>query len=85
MTTPNFEYDCYHCGQRCGGRTEGGYGAITGTDGAIHAACSPDDPSTRPDCYRRVTEFHEPVGALRGVEPKPVGVEGIRKSSVERI
>jgi hypothetical protein len=71
-------YDCYHCGQRCGGRTEGGYGAITGPDGAIHASCSPDDPSKRPDCYRRVTEFGEPAGALRDVDSKPVGVEDIR-------
>ncbi|HEX3957776.1 MAG TPA: hypothetical protein VHZ03_14255 [Trebonia sp.] len=71
-------YDCHHCGQRCGGRTEGGYGAITGADGAIHAACSPDDPTARPDCYRRVTEFGEAPGALRVVEPLPVSVEDIR-------
>ena len=44
MTTPNFEYDCYHCKHRCGGRTVGGYGAITGPDGAIHAACSRTTP-----------------------------------------
>ena len=78
MTTPNFTWTCAHCGQRCGGRGPGGYGAITGADGAIHASCSPDDPATRPDCYRRVTEFGEPVGALLGVEPKPAGVEDIR-------
>lgn len=80
MTTPNFEYDCYHCGQRCGGRTPGGYGAITGPDGAIHAACSPDDPGTRPDCYRRVTEHGESAGALVGIDPPPVGVEDIRSA-----
>ena len=79
MTTPNLEYDCYHCGQRCGGRTEGGYGAIIGEDQAVHAACSPDDPSKRPDCYRRVTFHFEPPGALRGVDPLPVGVDGIRR------
>lgn len=73
------EYDCYHCGQRCGGRTPGGYGAITGTDGAIHAACSPDGPSTRPDCYRRVTVYGERPGALRDVDPLPVGVEDIHE------
>lgn len=77
MTTPNFEYDCYHCGQRCGGRTESGYGAIVGTDGAIRAACGPDDPSKRPDCWTRVVVCGEPPGALRDVDPKPVGIEGI--------
>lgn len=76
-------YDCYHCGQRCGGRTEGGYGAITGPDGAIHAACAPDDPSKRPDCYRRVIALGEAPGALRGVEPLPVGVDDIRKEPVQ--
>ena len=60
------------------GRTKGGYGAITGPDGAIHASCSPDDPTKRPDCYRRITEFGERPGALVGVEPEPVGVEDIR-------
>lgn len=82
MTTPNFEWNCYHCGQRCGGRLPAGYGAIIGPDGAIHASCSPDDPAIQPDCYRRVTEFGEPTGALRGVEPKPVGVENIRRQSL---
>lgn len=76
------EYDCYHCGQRCGGRTPGGYQSILGPDGAIHAACSPDDPATRPDCGYRVNGFHEPPGALRGVDPLPVGVEDIRRDVV---
>lgn len=71
-------YQCHHCGQPCGGRTPGGYGAITGTDGAIHAACSPDDPAARPDCYRRVTEMGERPGALRGVDELPAGVDDIR-------
>ena len=76
MTTPNFTWTCAHCGQRCGDYA-GGYGAITGTDGAIHASCSPTDHA-RPDCYRRITVYNEPVGALLGVEPKPAGVEDIR-------
>ena len=83
MTTPNFEWDCFHCGRRCGGRLETGYGALTSEftpDGAIHASCHPDDPTVWPDCYRRVTEFGEPAGALRGIEPLPVGVEDIRKA-----
>lgn len=79
MTTPNFEYDCYHCGKRCGGRTPGGYGAIIGLDGAIHAACSPDDPSKRPDCHQRVVVLGETPGALVRVDPLPAGVEDIHR------
>lgn len=78
MTTPNFEWDCYHCGSRCGGRLPTGYGAITGPDGAIHASCSPDDPATHPDCYQRI-KMGEPAGALRDVRPLPVGIEDIRR------
>jgi hypothetical protein len=76
MTTPNFTWTCAHCGQRCGD-TEGGYGAITGRDGAIHASCSPS-VKWRPNCYERVTKHGEPVGALIGVEPKPAGIQDIR-------
>jgi len=57
----------------------GGYGAITGPDGAIHAACSPDDPGTRPDCYQRI-KMGEPAGVLRGLDPLPAGVEDIRSA-----
>ena len=86
MTTPNFTWTCFHCGQRCGGRLETGYGALTGEftpDGAIHASCHPDDPEKHPDCWRRVVELHEPAGALRGVDPLPVGVEDIRRATVQ--
>ena len=82
MTTPLSEWDCYHCGQRCGGWLAAGYGALAGEftpDGAIHASCHPDDPATRPDCYRRVTEFGEPAGALRDLDALPVGVNDIRR------
>jgi hypothetical protein len=85
MTTPNLEWTCFHCGSRCGGRLETGYGALTGDftpDGAIHASCSPDDPSKHPDCHRRVTEFGEPAGALVDVRPLPTGVDDIRKAEV---
>jgi hypothetical protein len=81
MTTPDFTWECAHCGSRCGGRLETGYAAFTGEftpDGAIHASCSPDDPAAHPDCHRRVVEFGEPMGALRDVRPLPVGVEDIR-------
>jgi hypothetical protein len=40
--------------------------------------CHPDDPSL-PDCYRRVTVYWEPVGALLGMEAKPAGVEAIMR------
>lgn len=86
MTTPNFEWTCFHCGTRCGGRLETGYAAFTGEftpDGAIHASCSPDDPDAHPDCHRRVVEFGEPIGALRDVRPLPVGVEDIRRQPVQ--
>ena len=84
MTTPLSEWTCYHCGSRCGGRLPTGYGALTGEftpDGAIHASCHPDDPTKHPDCWRRVTEFGEIVGWLRGVRPLPVGVEDIRAAT----
>jgi hypothetical protein len=80
VTTPDFTWTCAHCGQRCGDY-EGGYGAVTGPDGAIHASCSPMVPG-RPDCYRRITELAEPVGALLGVVPLPAGTEDIRKANV---
>jgi hypothetical protein len=82
MTTPNFTWECTHCGQQCGGRLETGYAAFSGEftpDGAIHASCSPDDPARHPDCNRRVVEFGEPLGILRDVRPLPVGVEDIRR------
>lgn len=78
MTTPLSEWDCFHCGERSGGRSPRGYAALTGPDTPTHATCSPDDPALYPDCHRRITEFGEPVGALRDVDPKPVGVKDIR-------
>lgn len=38
--------------------------------------CHTDDPAL-PDCYRRVTVYSEPIGALLGDGLKPAGVEGI--------
>jgi hypothetical protein len=40
--------------------------------------CHPDDPSL-PDCYRRVSVYAEPVGALLFVDPGPAGTEGIMR------
>lgn len=31
----------------------------------------------RPDCYRRVTTYHEPLGVLKNVLPLPNGIEDI--------
>lgn len=76
MTTPNLTWKCAHCGQVCGDYA-GGYGAITDQEGVLHGACHPND-ETRPDCYRRITVYREPVGALVGMEPLPAGVEDIR-------
>ncbi len=81
MTTPDFTWTCYHCGQKCGDY-EGGYGGITAKDGAIHATCHPNVPG-RPDCYRRITVYGEPEGALRDVRPLPAGVKDIRKEPVQ--
>jgi len=78
MTTPLSEWDCFHCGQRCGGRLPTGYAALSGPDMPVHATCSPEDPTLYPDCHRRIVELGEPAGALRGVRPLPVGSEGIR-------
>ena len=60
------EFDeCAHCGRT----PAAGYaGGVNG-----ERLCHPDDRSL-PDCYRRVTVYHEPVGALVGVEPKPAGI-----------
>jgi hypothetical protein len=77
MTTPLSEWTCQHCGQRCGGRLPTGYAALSGPDMPLSATCSPDDTAKYPDCHRRVSEFGEALGALRDVDPKPVGVEDI--------
>jgi hypothetical protein len=79
MTTPLMEWDCYHCGERCGGRSPRGYAALSSLTEPLHATCSPEDTTRYPDCHRRITEYGEPVGALVNVEPKPVGIENIRK------
>lgn len=77
---PAPERTCAHCGQRCGDYA-GGLGGILTADGGIDL-CHPNGvppagPVTRPDCYRRVTVYGEPLGALVNVEPKPAGIEDI--------
>jgi hypothetical protein len=65
---------CRHCGRV-------GTEAFSGTAGRKPGAhlCHPPDASL-PDCYRRVTVYGEPLGALGvffGDGPKPAGAEAI--------
>jgi hypothetical protein len=64
---------CAHCGQVCGDYAGGAAGVYV--NGELRNVCHPNDAS-RPDCYRRITVYHEPAGALIGVEVKPAGVSG---------
>lgn len=66
---------CGHCGQQCGDQA-GGHATVTAAPGNPVPVCHPDDPA-RPDCYRRVTVYAEPLGALLAADPKPAGVTGI--------
>lgn len=61
------ERRCGHCGR------PGATARAAGVD-----LCHPDDPAL-PDCYRRVTVYAEPVGALLFVEPGPAGTEAIMR------
>lgn len=67
---------CAHCGQICGDYAGGLASATIG--GKEEWLCHPNDPS-RPDCYRRVTVWSEPLGALWEGH-RPAGVEDIRRS-----
>jgi hypothetical protein len=69
------EYTCAHCGLTAG-NLAGGYAGVRGPDGSLVRVCHPNDPS-RPDCYRRVTIWAEPLGTLRGRSPLPPGITGI--------
>ena len=64
---------CAHCGQ-----PRRGYGGVPG--GSV---CHSSDEGW-PDCYRRVTAYHEPLGALRGVDQLPSGVCDIRAALKEK-
>jgi hypothetical protein len=50
--------NCDHCG-----RPRDGYGSLTTLTGAFEF-CHPDDPS-KPDCYRLVTVYKEPIGSRK--------------------
>lgn len=69
---------CAHCGQECGGR-EAGIGSVPDGKGGSVPVCHPDDPQ-RPDCYRRITVYAEPLGALISPFALPRGIEGIRRT-----
>lgn len=63
---------CEHCGQETGII----YGAVWDRE-TIVKLCHTGDPD-RPDCYRRVTVYHEYLGILKDADPLPAGVENIR-------
>jgi len=53
---------CDHCGRICGD-FRGGHGSLT-KGGATFHFCHPNELD-RPDCYRLVTVFHEPIGSRK--------------------
>jgi hypothetical protein len=70
---------CSHCGQDTGIT----YGTVTmGVFTAI--LCHTGDPD-RPDCYRRVTVYHEPLGALLKHIALPRGVDYILDQGLEAV
>lgn len=59
---------CVHCG-----RDAVGYATIEGD-----RYCHPNRHSRLPDCYRRVSVYHEEPGVLKNEVLLPYGVEEIR-------
>lgn len=55
--------ECAHCGQMCGDYN-GGCGGVDDPDGNPVSVCHPNEPG-RPDCYRLVTVYHQPLGSLK--------------------
>lgn len=70
---------CRHCGKKTGIT----YGTIPIGSGLSAVLCHTSDPN-RPDCYRRVTVYHESLGILRIADPVPDGVENIGASGLGR-
>lgn len=61
---------CGHCG-----RAVKGLASVTDRDGKDVPVCHPSDPA-EPDCYRRVTVYHEPLGYLMiSCMRLPAGIE----------
>jgi len=63
---------CGHCGEETVG-----YASVTDHAGNAVVVCHPG-PGVRPDCYRRVVSYREPLGCLRGENQLPRGIEDIR-------
>ena len=63
---------CAHCGEETGTWIRGVW-----DDGKNIKLCHTGYIG-RPDCYRRVTVYHEPLGILKGVTPAPDGINDIR-------
>jgi hypothetical protein len=58
---------CAHCGRNpAAGYARAGDAVV----------CHPHDPGL-PDCYRRVSVWAERLGALRGRDPMPAGLDGV--------
>ena len=68
---------CGHCGRETGIT----YGAIWDKETSVKL-CHTGDPG-RPDCYRRVTVYHEYLGILKGVDPLPEDVKDIRDDGMD--
>lgn len=62
---------CDHCGL-----TVQGFSTVTKHDMTIAKLCH-TNAIGRPDCYRRVTVYHEPLGILKNVLPLPTGVDDV--------
>ena len=65
-------YKCAHCGL-VAGDLAGGYAGVSDADGKLARVCHPN-ATGRPDCYRRITVYREPLGALLDADPKPDGL-----------
>lgn len=63
---------CDHCGEETGIT----YGSISSADKIIRLCHT--GYVGRPDCYRRVTVYHEPLGILKGLYPIPDGINDIK-------
>jgi hypothetical protein len=53
-----------------------GYGGVRGLAKKLVNVCHTDNKD-KPDCYRRITVYHEPLGALKGLATLPRGVSEI--------
>lgn len=73
-------WTCAHCGRASAGHREA---IVRDPSGQSTPLCHPDLHSL-PDCYRRVTVYGEPLGALLGLRALPPGVHSIRTERAPR-